>query len=296
MATDASAIGAGIVVYQIKPGEDVNHIHKDNIIGIASKKFNETQQRYSAYKKELWAVIYGLRRYHWLLWAKPFHLITDHFPLIFLKGQPALSQALQQWLDVLLDYDFTVHHRAGVLHVLPDVLSRMYTQANQTTDAWGVHTQNQLHQVIEQHLCKGSDFMTIESLKENKPPKSAIKQVGGGIYKEKTAKKMVIAAPVQLSNLSDSDFDDLFIAAEDSPLFSAGDELEFRDGQHYYPLTYAHAAAALVTDEYTADNSYQCSVTRTQEAAAKRAAQQLVNIHSSTWSHSRGNYHNYYSN
>ena len=31
-----------------------------------------------------------------------------------------LAHALQQWLDVILDYDFAIKHRPGVLHVLPE--------------------------------------------------------------------------------------------------------------------------------------------------------------------------------
>ena len=47
-----------------------------------------------------------------------------------------LSVALQQWLDVILDYSFTVRYRLGVLNVLPDMLSRMLI-ALYDRAAWG---------------------------------------------------------------------------------------------------------------------------------------------------------------
>ena len=56
---------------------------------------------------------------------------------------------LQQWLDVILDYDFTIKHRPGVLHVLPDALSRMYEVLY--TSAWGVPVANP-SDVIRQQL------------------------------------------------------------------------------------------------------------------------------------------------
>jgi hypothetical protein len=42
---------------------------------------------------------------------------------------PDVPHSLQQWMDVILQYNFTVKHRPGILHVLPDALSRMYRAA-----------------------------------------------------------------------------------------------------------------------------------------------------------------------
>jgi hypothetical protein len=47
-----------------------------------------------------------------------------------------LSNALQLWLDVILDYTFVIHHRPGILNTIPDTLSRMY--AALYPGAWGV--------------------------------------------------------------------------------------------------------------------------------------------------------------
>ncbi len=51
----------------------------------------------------------------------------------------ALSASLQQWLDVIIDYNFTIEHRDGVLHVLPDRLSRLYTDVY-ASSTWGVES------------------------------------------------------------------------------------------------------------------------------------------------------------
>ena len=79
------------------------------------------------YKKELWALIYCLRKFHTFIHGRrDVTVLTDHKPLIHILKQQNLSTALQQWLDVLLDYDLTIKYRPGILHVVPDALSRMY--------------------------------------------------------------------------------------------------------------------------------------------------------------------------
>ncbi len=54
-------------------------------------------------------------------------IVTDHKPLTYILTSTQLSPSLQQWLDVIIDYNFTIEHRDGVLDVLPDRLSRLYT-------------------------------------------------------------------------------------------------------------------------------------------------------------------------
>ena len=90
--------------------------------------------------------MYCLRQFHPWIWGHQLFIITDHMPLTHMLQSPTLSNALQQWLDVILDYEFTVKHRPGILHVVPDALSRMYESMYTTT--WGVPTRSP-HQVID---------------------------------------------------------------------------------------------------------------------------------------------------
>ena len=49
-----------------------------------------------------------------------------------------MSQALQQYIDVIMDYDLVINYRPGLLHIVPDALSRMYTNAyNDENKVWG---------------------------------------------------------------------------------------------------------------------------------------------------------------
>jgi hypothetical protein len=126
IATDASNVGVGGVLYQPRPGDDEN-ITADNIVTIHSKILSKSQRNYPAYKKELWGVVSSLRHFHSYIWGRRDLVVyTDHKPLTFVLATPVMSPAVQHWFDVLLDYSFEIRYRPGVLNIMPDALSRMF--------------------------------------------------------------------------------------------------------------------------------------------------------------------------
>lgn len=135
IATDASNTGVGGVLYQ--PNSKDEHITANNIVGICSKKLSKSQRNYSAYKKELWGIVYSLRQFRPYVWGrKDLVIVTDHKPLIYILSTNEATGSLQLWLDDILDYTFKVIHRPGLLNVMPDALSRMYASLYPTV--WGV--------------------------------------------------------------------------------------------------------------------------------------------------------------
>ncbi len=152
LATDASAVGVGCVLYQPEPDDPDMKMTAHNIVGIYSHKFTESQRRFSTYKKELYAIVMGLQRFHQYLFLKKFTVITDHKPLEYLLTNKNIPVSLQQWTDILLNYNFTIKHRPGVLHVIPDALSRMYENAYDEDSTWGVGTRERLNEVAEKIL------------------------------------------------------------------------------------------------------------------------------------------------
>jgi len=140
IATDASNTGVGGVLFQ--PKDDTEHITSSNMVAICSKKLQPSQQNWPAYKKELYAIVYSLRKFHVYVWGRlDLVIITDHKPLTYIFSSKTLSPALQQWLDVILDYSFTIQHRDGILNVIPDQLSRMFTTHYAESDIWGASSQ-----------------------------------------------------------------------------------------------------------------------------------------------------------
>jgi hypothetical protein len=128
IATDASACGVGGVLYQ--PEQDDEHITANNIVAICSRKLAPHQVRWPVYKKELYGVVYCLRKFHSYIWGRSDLVIyTDHKPLTYMFESEELSLPLQYWLDILLEYQFKIIHRPGIMNILPDILSRKYMNA-----------------------------------------------------------------------------------------------------------------------------------------------------------------------
>ena len=82
--------------------------------------------------------MYCLRKFHSYIWGHTNLVVhTDHKPLVYMFTSTLLSPALQQWLDTLLDYNFKIVHRDGILNVIPDQLSRMFGAVYSQSPVWG---------------------------------------------------------------------------------------------------------------------------------------------------------------
>ena len=135
IATDASNTGVGGVLFQPKTEDE--YITATNIVAICSKKLQDCQTRWSAYKKEYFGIVYCLRQFRPYVWGRNDLVVhTDHKPLTFVLKSPSLSTTVHGWFDELSEYNFKVIHRPGILNVVPDCLSRMYTGSY--PDTWGV--------------------------------------------------------------------------------------------------------------------------------------------------------------
>jgi transposase InsO family protein len=137
IATDASQTGVGGVLFQPRSADE--HITPTNIVALVSTKLKPAQQRWPAYRKELYGIVFSLRRFHAYIWGRTDLTVhTDHKPLTHMFQSAELSHPLQQWLDTILDYQFDIVHRDGILNVIPDAISRMFHTAYSTAPVWGV--------------------------------------------------------------------------------------------------------------------------------------------------------------
>jgi len=124
VATDASNFGIGAVLYQLPDGED--HPEKINYISFMARSLQQSERKYSATRKELLAIVFALKKFHYYLWGRHFTLFTDHRALTFIHTQKDLNSMMTNWHDTILDYTFKVVYRPGILNILPDALSRQF--------------------------------------------------------------------------------------------------------------------------------------------------------------------------
>ena len=122
-ASDASGSGIGGVVYQII--DNTTHY-----ICFYSRSLSPSERNYSATKRELLGMIFTIRKGHSYFWGRRFTFYTDHAALTYIRTQPKLNAMITNWFEELLGYDMTIHHRPGVLNILPDHLSRLYPVQN----------------------------------------------------------------------------------------------------------------------------------------------------------------------
>lgn len=127
VATDASGLGIGAVLSQVRDGYE-------RPIAYASRNFNNAELNYSTTEKELLGVVYGIQAFRCYLYGKKFTVISDHRPLKWLLSLKDPGSRLARWAMTLADYDFTVIHRKGRLHGNADALSRMYNKEDHFID------------------------------------------------------------------------------------------------------------------------------------------------------------------
>lgn len=88
-----------------------------------SRMLTKSERNYSTIQRECLAIVFACKKLRHYLLGQPFHLFTDHKPLIWLKTQK-LEGMLGRWVLSLQDFDFTVHHISGVENILADAVSR----------------------------------------------------------------------------------------------------------------------------------------------------------------------------
>jgi hypothetical protein len=128
LGTDASSYAISAVLFQdIEVIDDDGHkTTKRNYIGFMARTLSKSEQKYSVTMKELCAVVYALRQFHKFIYGTQFLLFSDHRSLCYIHTQKNLNSMLIKWLDVILDYTFTVVYIKGIDNILPDNLSRLF--------------------------------------------------------------------------------------------------------------------------------------------------------------------------
>ena len=115
--TDASKHGCGAMLSQWHRGK----LHP---VKFSSRSFNPTESRSPTTHQELYAVKWALEQNRPHLLGRPVKVITDHANLKFLTSISPHQSKLACWAISMAEFDFTLEHRPGKEHVVPDTLSR----------------------------------------------------------------------------------------------------------------------------------------------------------------------------
>ena len=121
LQVDASKHGLGATLMQEKKP-----------IAYASKSLNSTEQNYAQIEKELYAILFGCRRFHQYIYGHKVTVESDHKPLesIATKALAAAPPRLQRMLLQLQKYDIKIVHVPGKQIPVADTLSRQIEEKN----------------------------------------------------------------------------------------------------------------------------------------------------------------------
>lgn len=115
--TDASDVALGAVLQQEQDGVI-------RVIAYASRGLSDAEANYCTTRKELLAVVFGLKKYRQHLLGRPVCVRTDHAALTYLMKTPEPIGQQARWLDVISEFDISIVHRPGRVSSNADGLSR----------------------------------------------------------------------------------------------------------------------------------------------------------------------------
>jgi transposase InsO family protein len=115
--TDCSESAAGAVLSQ-QQGPELR------VVAYASRTLRGPELNYSTTRKELTAVVFGLKQFRQYLIGRHFLLRTDHAALTGLLRTPEPVGQQARYLDFISQFHFDIEHRPGKCHGNCDSLSR----------------------------------------------------------------------------------------------------------------------------------------------------------------------------
>ncbi|GBG70834.1 hypothetical protein CBR_g8134 [Chara braunii] len=192
---DASQYGIGAVLAQ-QDGKKLRPIE------YMSKKMPSKKLAKSTYERELYALYKALVHWRHFLLGRFFYLRTDHQTLKWIKTQPALSDALKRWIEVIDQYDFKLEYLKGEYNKVADALSRRADYLGALVSDFGVSEE------VTQSLVGAyqEDPVTMDIMRKlqakDKATESEFVTVDGLLYLDKAGiKRLVVPSSEQLHSL-----------------------------------------------------------------------------------------------
>ena len=132
LETDASQTGLGAVLLQ-------RYDNSEKVIAYASRALTAQERKFSTTELEMLAILWAIRKHRCYVEGEKFLVVTDHHSLKYMLSLRNPCGRLARWTLELQQYDFTVEHKAGKCHVVPDTLSRIYEDNEEEICAIGAN-------------------------------------------------------------------------------------------------------------------------------------------------------------
>jgi hypothetical protein len=111
--TDALRIGLGCVLMQ-----------EARVIAYGSRQLRRHEGNYPTHDLELAAVVFALKSWRHYLYGEACDIYTDHKSLKYIFTQKELNLRQRRWLELIKDYDLSIHYHPRKANVVANALSR----------------------------------------------------------------------------------------------------------------------------------------------------------------------------
>ena len=91
----------------------------------ASRNFNRAERAYCTTRREMAALIFGLKQFRPYILGRHFQIRVDNMALTFYRQMKDPTGQAARYLDFLSSFDFEVVHRSGARHTNADAISRI---------------------------------------------------------------------------------------------------------------------------------------------------------------------------
>ncbi|XP_046570037.1 uncharacterized protein LOC124278358 [Haliotis rubra] len=131
-----------------QPNEGTVEAGHKKPVAYASKALTPSEQNYAQIEKELYAILFGCKRYHQCIYGHTVTVESDHKPLESIMKKPltAAPARLQRMLLQLQKYDLRIVHVAGKDIPVADTLSRKFLTTKD--DGMSEEMEAQVHMVL----------------------------------------------------------------------------------------------------------------------------------------------------
>ena len=82
------------------------------------------EQNYPTHDSKLIVVVFALKIWRHYLYGDNYDVYRDHKSLNYIFTQKELNMRQRRWLELLKDYDLTIHYHLGKANVVTDALIR----------------------------------------------------------------------------------------------------------------------------------------------------------------------------
>uniref|UniRef100_A0A1X7U411 Integrase catalytic domain-containing protein n=1 Tax=Amphimedon queenslandica TaxID=400682 RepID=A0A1X7U411_AMPQE len=116
--TDASDVAPGAVLSQTLAAQE-------RVVSYFSRQLQKAERRYSTIDREALAIVSAIKEIYPYLYGFVFTLVTDHNPLMLLKGLRDVGGKMTRWLLFLQQFHYKIIYSPGKCNVNADALSRI---------------------------------------------------------------------------------------------------------------------------------------------------------------------------